>query len=61
MVVAGAVVSNLFRLALLFGYAAGVSTNASLTLMLGLTPPALAGTFIGVGVWRRPTPEAWPQ
>ena len=50
MVVAGAVVSEpLFRLALLlFGYAAGVSTNASLTLMLGLTSPALAGTFIGV-------------
>lgn len=40
---------SLFRLALaLFGYGAGVCTNASLTLMLGLTSPQLAGTFIGV-------------
>ena len=39
----------LFRLALgLFGYGAGVCTNASLSLMLGLTSPGLAGTFIGV-------------
>ena len=50
MVVAGAVGSeSLFRWALaLFGYSAGVSTNASLTLMLGLTSPLMAGTFIGV-------------
>lgn len=50
MVVAGAISSEvLFRWALgLFGYAAGVSTNASLTLMLGLTSPVMAGTFIGV-------------
>jgi len=39
----------LFKLALgLFGYGAGVSTNACLTLMLGLTSPILAGTFIGI-------------
>ena len=39
----------LFRFALAaFGYGAGVCTNASLTLMLGLTSPQLAGTFIGV-------------
>ena len=50
MVVAGGISSEpLFRLALgLFGYAAGVSTNACLTLMLGLTSPVMAGTFIGV-------------
>ena len=50
MVVAGAVGSEaLFRAALfLFGAAAGISTNASLTLMLGLTSPLMAGTFIGV-------------
>lgn len=50
MVVAGAVSSEaLFRSALfLFGAAAGISTNASLTLMLGLTSPLMAGTFIGV-------------
>lgn len=40
---------DLFRFALAaFGYGAGVCTNASLTLMLGLTSPQLAGTFIGV-------------
>ncbi len=50
MVVAGSVASeSLFRAALfLFGAAAGISTNASLTLMLGLTSPLMAGTFIGV-------------
>lgn len=40
---------GLFKLALgLFGYGAGVCTNACLTLMLGLTSPLLAGTFIGI-------------
>ena len=40
---------SLFRASLfLFGAAAGISTNASLTLMLGLTSPLMAGTFIGV-------------
>ena len=50
IVVAGALDSEaLFRTALfLFGAAAGISTNASLTLMLGLTSPLMAGTFIGV-------------
>ena len=50
MVVAGSMSSEpLFRAALfLFGAAAGISTNASLTLMLGLTSPLMAGTFIGV-------------
>ena len=50
MVVAGSVASiTLFKTALfLFGAAAGISTNASLTLMLGLTSPLMAGTFIGV-------------
>ena len=50
MVVAGGMGSEpLFRGALfLFGTAAGISTNASLTLMLGLTSPLMAGTFIGV-------------
>ena len=50
MVVAGSLGSeSLFRAALfLFGAAAGISTNASLTLMLGLTSPLMAGTFIGV-------------
>ena len=39
----------LFKFALvLFGYGAGVGTNACLTLMLGLTSPQLAGTFIGL-------------
>jgi len=39
----------LFKLSLgMFGYGAGISTNASLTLMLGLTSPQMAGTFIGV-------------
>ncbi|WP_295534819.1 BCD family MFS transporter [Synechococcus sp. UW140] len=38
-----------FKFALvLFGYGAGVGTNACLTLMLGLTSPQLAGTFIGL-------------
>jgi MFS transporter, BCD family, chlorophyll transporter len=47
---AGALPSEgLFKLALgLFGYGAGVCTNACLTLMLGLTSPLLAGTFIGI-------------
>ena len=50
IVVAGALDSEaLFRTALfLFGAAAGISTNASLTLMLGLTSPLMAGTFLGV-------------
>ena len=50
MVVAGLLASTpLFRAALfLFGVGAGISTNASLTLMLGLTSPLMAGTFIGV-------------
>ena len=50
MVVAGGINSEpLFRGALFFfGTAAGISTNASLTLMLGLTSPLMAGTFIGV-------------
>ena len=50
MVLAGSLASTgLFRTALfLFGVGAGISTNASLTLMLGLTSPLLAGTFIGV-------------
>jgi len=40
---------GLFRLSLaLFGYGAGVCTNACLTLMLGFTSPLMAGTFIGV-------------
>lgn len=50
MVMAGALASQtLFNAALfLFGASAGISTNASLTLMLGLTSPLMAGTFIGV-------------
>jgi len=50
MVIAGSMASEpLFKTSLfLFGYSAGVSTNASLTLMLGLTSPLMAGTFIGV-------------
>lgn len=50
MVLAGFLTSTtLFRTALfLFGVGAGISTNASLTLMLGLTSPMMAGTFIGV-------------
>ena len=50
MVLAGLLASTtLFRTALfLFGVGAGISTNASLTLMLGLTSPLMAGTFIGV-------------
>lgn len=50
IVVAGGMNSEpLFKGALfLFGAAAGISTNASLTLMLGLTSPLMAGTFIGV-------------
>ena len=32
----------------LFGLAAGVGTNSALTLMLDLTLPAMAGTFVGV-------------
>ena len=50
MVLAGSLAStSLFRTALfLFGASAGISTNASLTLMLGLTSPLMAGTFIGV-------------
>ena len=50
IVVAGSISSeSLFRASLfLFGAAAGISTNASLTLMLGLTSPLMAGTFIGV-------------
>ena len=50
IVVAGSISSeSLFRASLfLFGAAAGSSTNASLTLMLGLTSPLMAGTFIGV-------------
>ncbi len=50
MVLAGGISSEpLFRGALFFfGTAAGISTNASLTLMLGLTSPLMAGTFIGV-------------
>ena len=48
--VSGALGSVLvFKFALvLFGYGAGVGTNACLTLMLGLTSPQLAGTFIGL-------------
>ena len=50
IVLAGALGSlELFRVGLvLFGYGAGVCTNASLTLMLSLTSPRLAGTFLGV-------------
>ena len=50
IVVAGGMNSEpMFKGALfLFGAAAGISTNASLTLMLGLTSPLMAGTFIGV-------------
>jgi BCD family chlorophyll transporter-like MFS transporter len=50
IVVAGALGSEaLFRAFLVgFGYGAGVCTNASLTLMLSLTSPRLAGTFLGV-------------
>jgi len=50
IVLAGAWGSQgLFRAGLvLFGYGAGVCTNASLTLMLSLTSPRLAGTFLGV-------------
>ena len=50
MVLAGFLGSTtVFRTAVfLFGAAAGISTNASLTLMLGLTSPLMAGTFIGV-------------
>jgi BCD family chlorophyll transporter-like MFS transporter len=32
----------------LFGLAAGVGTNSALTLMLDLTLPAMAGTFVGI-------------
>lgn len=51
MIVGSGVIGSpsLFRLSLgLFGFGAGVSTNACLTLMLGLTSPLLAGTFIGI-------------
>jgi BCD family chlorophyll transporter-like MFS transporter len=32
----------------LFGLAAGIGTNSALTLMLDLTLPAMAGTFVGI-------------
>ena len=63
MVIAGATSSEpLFKASLLlFGYSAGVSTNASLTLMLGLTSPLMAGTFIGVWGLAQAYAEASPQ
>jgi BCD family chlorophyll transporter-like MFS transporter len=32
----------------LFGLAAGIGTNSALTLMLDLTLPEMAGTFVGI-------------
>jgi BCD family chlorophyll transporter-like MFS transporter len=38
----------LFGVMLLFGLAAGIATNSALCLMLDLTLPQVAGTFVGV-------------
>jgi BCD family chlorophyll transporter-like MFS transporter len=38
----------LFSVMLLFGLAAGIATNSALCLMLDLTLPQVAGTFVGV-------------
>lgn len=38
----------LFAVMLLFGLAAGIATNSALCLMLDLTLPQVAGTFVGV-------------
>ena len=40
--------STLMLVMLLFGLSAGIGTNSALTLMLDLTLPQLAGTFVGV-------------
>ena len=40
--------STLMVVMLLFGLSAGIGTNSALTLMLDLTLPQLAGTFVGV-------------
>ncbi len=38
----------LFGILLIFGLAAGIATNSALSLMLDLTLPEVAGTFVGV-------------
>ena len=40
--------NGLFLVLLVFGLAAGIATNSALSLMLDLTLPQVAGTFVGV-------------
>ncbi len=39
---------GLYLVMLLFGFAAGIATNSALSLMLDLTLPQVAGTFVGI-------------
>jgi len=40
--------NGLFGVLVIFGIAAGLATNSALSLMLDLTLPAVAGTFVGI-------------
>ena len=42
--------NGLFGVLMIFGLAAGIATNSALSLMLDLTLPEVAGTFVGVWV-----------
>ncbi len=41
-------VNALYGVLVIFGLAAGIATNSALSLMLDLTLPAVAGTFVGI-------------
>ena len=41
-------VAGLYLVMVLFGLAAGIATNSALSLMLDLTMPEVAGTFVGI-------------
>ena len=41
-------VNGLYGVLVIFGLAAGLATNSALSLMLDLTLPEVAGTFVGV-------------
>ncbi len=41
-------VNALYGILVVFGIAAGIATNSALSLMLDLTLPAVAGTFVGI-------------
>ncbi len=50
LIISGSIQNNhlLFTVLFIFGISAGIATNSALSLMLDLTMPEVAGTFVGV-------------